>query len=119
MGVARAAGIPSRFTMGIPMTAEPKGKAGGYHCWAHFHDGKRWVPVDISEAQKVVTKDPAKANWFFGHLDPDRVALTVGRDVDYAPRQKGETPLFIVYPYAEVDGNAVAPESRSFTWDAK
>jgi transglutaminase-like putative cysteine protease len=121
MGIARAAGIPARFTMGIPITPDAKGAAAGYHCWAHFFDGASWIPVDISEAQKVVAKDPAKAEWFFGHLDPDRVSLTVGRDVDYAPKQKGDTPLFIVYPYAEVDGKAVAvpKESRSFTWEAK
>jgi transglutaminase-like putative cysteine protease len=120
MGIARAAGIPARFTMGIPMTPDASGTAGGYHCWAHFFDGAHWVPVDASEAQKVVEKDPAKAAWFFGHLDPDRIALTVGRDVDYAPKQRGETPLFIVYPHAEVDGKAVSipKENRSFTWKA-
>jgi transglutaminase-like putative cysteine protease len=120
MGIARAAGIPARFTIGIPITRDPKGSAGGYHCWAHFFDGAHWIPVDISEAQKIAAKDPAKAQWFFGHLDADRLSLTVGRDVNYAPKQKGETPLFIVYPYAEVDGKAVAvpKENRSFTWDA-
>lgn len=119
MGVARAAGIPARFTMGIPITAEPKGTMGGYHCWAHFLDGGRWVPVDISEAQKLLGKDDAKAKWFFGNLDADRLSLSVGRDLTLAPKQQGDKLLFFAYPYVEVDGKAVdvPKENRSFTWD--
>lgn len=119
-GVARAAGIPVRFTMGVPLGTEAKGKAGGYHCWAHFHDGKTWIPVDISEAQKVLAKDKAKADWFFGHVDADRVSLSVGRDVDLVPRQKGPALLFFGYPYVEVDGaelKTLTKEHRSFAWE--
>ena len=128
IGIGRAAGIPVRFTMGIPMAAakdmkDSKGTASGYHCWAHFLDGKNWVPVDISEAQKINDKDPAKAQWFFGHLDPDRVALTVGRDLTLVPKQAGEPLLFFAYPYAEVDGKQVEwPKDnshRSFSWENK
>lgn len=108
-----------QFTMGIPMT--PEAKAGGYHCWAHFYDGTSWIPVDISEAQKVVAKDPAKAEWFFGHLDADRISLTVGRDLTLSPKQKGDPLLFFAYPYVEVDGKVGADvkDKRSFTWEAK
>ncbi len=76
--------------------------------------------MDISEAQKVVAKDPAKAQWFFGHLDPDRLTLSVGRDLTLMPAQKGPPLLFFAYPYAEVDGKAVdvPKENRSFTWDS-
>lgn len=118
MGVARAAGIPSRFTMGIPITTEPSGTMAGYHCWAHFLDGTSWIPVDISEAQKLLGKDDAKAQWFFGNLDPDRLSLSVGRDVTLAPKQQGSPLLFFVYPYVEVDGKVVdvPKENRSFTW---
>ena len=121
-GIARAGGIPVRFTMGIPLSTEAKGTAGGYHCWAHFYDGTHWIPVDISEAQKVNAKDPAKAQWFFGHLDPDRVALSVGRDLVLSPKQKGEPLAFFAYPYVEVDGKATDPlpkENRAFTWESK
>ena len=120
-GIARAGGIPVRFTMGIPLSTEPKGTAGGYHCWAHFFDGTHWIPVDISEAQKINAKDPAKAQWFFGHLDPDRVALSVGRDLTLVPKQKGDPLQFFAYPYVEVDGKAtdVPKENRSFTWETK
>ena len=118
IGVGRAAAIPVRFTMGISLTPKAEDKTNGYHCWAHFHDGTTWVPVDISEAQKVNAKDPAKAQWFFGHLDADRIALTVGRDITLEPKQKGPALLHFVHPYAEVDGKPVdlPKESRTFSW---
>ena len=121
-GIARAGGIPVRFTMGIPLSTEAKGTAGGYHCWAHWSDGKSWNPVDISEAQKIAAKDAAKAEWFFGHLDPDRLALTVGRDLTLSPKQAGKPLLFFAYPYVEVDGvetpkDPDAAKKRSFTWE--
>ena len=118
-GIARAAGIPVRFTMGVPLSTDARGAPAGYHCWAHFHDGKAWIPVDASDAQKVVEKDPAKAQWFFGHLDPDRLALTVGRDLALVPRQKGPPLAFFVYPYAEADGKAieVRKENRFFAFE--
>lgn len=121
-GIARAGGIPVRFTMGVPLSTDAKGTAGGYHCWAHWSDGKAWKPVDISEAQKIAAKDAAKAQWFFGHLDADRVALTIGRDLTLAPKQAGKPLLFFAYPYVEIDG-AEAPKDpdtakrRSFTWE--
>lgn len=119
-GIARAGGIPVRFTMGIPLGPEPSGTAGGYHCWAHWHDGASWRPVDASEAQKIQAKDPAKAEWFFGHLDPDRLALSVGRDLTLSPPQAGKPLLFFAYPHVEVDGRElVDPEAkahRSLTW---
>ena len=39
--------------------------------------------------RRSTSKDPAKAQWFFGHLDPDRIALTVGRDINLAPEAEG------------------------------
>jgi transglutaminase-like putative cysteine protease len=120
-GIGRAAGLPVRFTMGIPLSTDKKGAPGGYHCWAHFHDGKTWIPVDISEAQKVNAKDPAKAQWFFGHLDPDRLSLSVGRDLELVPKQKGGPLPFFGYPYVEADGKAVdvPKESRAFAFEDK
>ncbi len=121
-GIARAGGIPVRFTMGIPLSTDASGTAGGYHCWAHWRDGRHWRPVDISEAQKIAAKDHEKAEWFFGHLDADRLALTIGRDLTLAPKQAGPPLLFFAYPYVEVDGvEAVDPNAkadRSFTWKA-
>jgi transglutaminase-like putative cysteine protease len=121
MGIARAANIPARFTMGVSLGAEPTGKPAGYHCWAHFHDGTSWIPLDASEADKVETKDPAKAKWFFGHIDTDRIALTTGRDIDLSPKQKGAPLLFFVYPHVEVDGKQVevTKDHRSFEYTNK
>jgi transglutaminase-like putative cysteine protease len=119
IGVARASGIPARFTMGIPLQPEPQGTYDSYHCWAHWSDGKHWYPVDISEADKVAAQDPARAAWFNGHLTVDRVGLTFGRDLTLAPPQQGEPLNFFVFPYAEADGTPV-PLSKGehwrFTW---
>jgi transglutaminase-like putative cysteine protease len=117
MGIARAAKIPARFTMGVSLGAPPKGNPAGYHCWAHFHDGTSWIPVDASEADKVEAKDPAKAKWFFGNLDADRVALSVGRDLDLAPKQRSGRLLFFVYPYVEVDGKQVDVPGANRTFE--
>jgi transglutaminase-like putative cysteine protease len=119
MGIARAAGIPARFTMGISLPTDATGKGNGYHCWAHYLDGGHWVPVDISEAQKVLEKDPAKAAWFYGHLDADRVSMTIGRDVTLAPKQQGAPLYHFVFPYAEVDGKTVEipKDNRGFTYE--
>jgi hypothetical protein len=73
----------------------------GYHCWAFFSpDGKAWVPVDISEANK----DPNMKNYYFGNLTEDRVTFTTGRDLTLEPKQRGEPLNFLIYPYVEVDG---------------
>lgn len=119
MGIARAAGIPARFTMGISVPTDPKGSGSGYHCWAHFLDADHWVPVDISEAQKVLAKDAAKAAWFYSHLDADRISLSVGRDVNLAPKQQGGPLYHFVFPYVEVDGKSVEvpKEARGFTYE--
>jgi transglutaminase-like putative cysteine protease len=119
LGVGRTAGIPIRFTMGVPF---PTGKDSynGYHCWAHFLDDatKSWVPVDISEADKVAEKDPEKARWFFGHLDPNRITLSYGFHVNLEPRQEGPPLRYVVYPYAEADGKKVEMDNTmwKFSW---
>jgi len=119
LGVGRTAGIPVRFTMGVPFPAG-KDSYNGYHCWAHFLDDatKSWVPVDISEADKVAEKDPEKARWFFGHLDPDRITLSYGFEVNLEPRQEGAPLRYVVYPYAEADGKKVEMDNTmwKFAW---
>jgi len=107
IGVSRAAEIPSRFTMGIPLKPGP-GTYNSYHCWAHWYDGKHWRPVDISEADKIVADDPAGAALFFGNLGRDRLALSIGRDLTLSPPQAGAPLSYFVFPHAEVDGKPVA-----------
>lgn len=101
MSLSRAEAIPAVFEMGY--STLPEGEAnheGGYHCWAWFHEDGRWVPVDISEADK----HPEKASFFFGNLDADRITFSRGRDV-VLPGMKG-LPLNYLPSggYGEVDG---------------
>jgi transglutaminase-like putative cysteine protease len=106
MGLARTKGMPARFEMGfsIPGGEEKEAKVGGYHCWAYvWIDGHGWMPVDISEADK----NPAKAEYFFGTLDADRVTMTGGRDLTLEPAPASGKQNFLVYPLAEVDGKKV------------
>jgi transglutaminase-like putative cysteine protease len=102
ISLARSQKIPARFEIGFPLPQKRgSGQVPGYHCWAFFRpEGKRWVPVDISEANK----DPRKRDYYFGNLSEDRVAFSVGRDLDLVPRQAGKALNFFIYPYAEVDG---------------
>jgi hypothetical protein len=51
IGVARSAGIPARFAIGLPLpAARGSGEIPCYHCWAELYvDGRGWIPVDSSE----------------------------------------------------------------------
>jgi len=106
IALARSRGIPARFTIGFPIGAAKRGQPSdipGYHCWAEFYTGGEWVPIDASEAWK----NPARRDYYFGHLDAARVAFTMGRDLEMTPRQQGEPLNFLIYPYVEVDGKAL------------
>lgn len=107
IAIARSRGIPARFTIGFPLGAAASGAIPGYHCWAEFYAGGEWVPVDASEAWK----HPERRQYYFGHLDPDRVAFTMGRDLVMKPTQQGQPLNFLIYPYVEVDGKPL-PKSN-------
>ena len=110
IALARSRGIPARFTIGFPIGAAKPGQSGeipGYHCWAEFYAGGEWVPVDASEAWK----NPARRDYYFGHLDAARVAFTMGRDLVMTPRQQGEPLNYLIYPYVEVDGKALPKDA--------
>jgi len=100
IAIARSRGIPARFTIGFPLSAASAGTIPGYHCWAEFYAGGQWVPVDASEAWK----HPQLRQYYFGHLDTNRVAFTMGRDLVLKPSQRGAPLNFLIYPYVEVDG---------------
>jgi transglutaminase-like putative cysteine protease len=106
IAIARSRGIPARFTIGFPLGEPSVGEIPGYHCWAEFYAGGEWVPVDASEAWK----HPQLRQYYFGHLDADRVAFTMGRDLVLKPRQSGEPVNFLIYPYVEVDGKPLPKE---------
>jgi hypothetical protein len=106
IAIARSRGIPARFTIGFPLGEAATGQIPGYHCWAEFYSGGQWVPVDASEAWK----HPQLRQYYFGHLDADRVAFTMGRDLMLTPPQSGQPVNFLIYPYVEVDGKALPKE---------
>ena len=120
MSLTRTSGVPSRFLMGASIpTDKSEGEVAGYHCWAEFFaEGRGWVPVDISEADKVADKDPAMAGFYFGGLTKDRIEFTTGRDVPLVPAAASGPRNFFVYPYCEVDGKEAAKESitRKFSF---
>lgn len=112
--LARAAGIPARWSIGFPLAygdgkaagAEPTPVAG-YHCWAEFYTpGAGWVPVDISEARK----HPELKDYFFGGLSGNRVLFTRGRDQLLEPDGGGKRLNYFIYPAARADGADVAVE---------
>ena len=102
IAMCRSRGVPARFEIGYPVPLDREaGDLTGYHCWATFHASDLgWVPVDLSEADK----HPENAAAFLEVTPPDRVLLSVGRDLDLAPSQTGAPINMFVYPYLEVDG---------------
>ena len=114
---ARNLEIPSRFEIGfpIPVKADAKvteGKVGGYHCWAKFLADGRWVPVDISEADK----HPELKEYYFGSLTEDRVQFSIGRDLVLTPKTAAETVNYLAYPYAEVNGKQHKSFRKAFQY---
>jgi transglutaminase-like putative cysteine protease len=102
ISMVRSLGIPAKFEIGFRLPEETKeGKISGYHCWAKFYlKGKGWIPVDISEADK----HPERENYFFGHIDENKVNITTGRDIRIEYARNTEPLNFFVYPYIEVNG---------------
>jgi len=102
IGMARASGIPARFVMGFPLPeAHTQGELPGYHCWAEFYvEEFGWIPVDASEANK----HPEKKEFFFGGLDENRVAFTIGRDIEIDPKGSSVVLNYFIYPYVIIDG---------------
>ena len=105
----RSQKIPSKFEIGFGLPpARGKGEIAGYHCWAKFKpEGKGWIPVDISEANK----NPKLKDYYFGNLTEDRITFSTGRDLVLEPKQAGPPLNFFVYPYVEV-ANKPLPADR-------
>ncbi len=102
ISLSRNQSLAARFEIGFPLpTDSTSGKIGGYHCWAWFlSPEKGWIPVDISEADK----HPEMKDRLFGHLPPDRVAFSTGRDIVLTPASVAGPQNFFIYPHIEVDG---------------
>jgi transglutaminase-like putative cysteine protease len=116
IGMARSAGIPARFAIGLSLPearASAETSINGYHCWAELYiNGRGWVPVDASEA----VKDPSRREYFFGHHDENRLELSRGRNLILNPAQQGPALNFFVDPYAEVDGRTHEAIDRRVTF---
>jgi len=102
IALARASGISARFMIGFPLTLKPADAIPGYHRWAEFYVGGQWIPVDASEAWK----HPQRHDYYFGNLDADRVAFTMGRYLTLSPPQEGRPVNFLIYPLVQVDGRS-------------
>ena len=117
VAISRAAGIPARWVSSISLAGEHKGcDACGYHCYAQFREGDRWIPVDPSDARRIVAKDPRKAAWYFGHAEAANIVLSMGRDLTLAPAQKAGPVNFLTGPYAEVDGKPIEIPAANRTY---
>lgn len=125
IGAVRDLGIPARFEIGFSIPPEiGSGEVAGYHCWARFliknaerNDATsdttgRWIPVDISEADKR----PELRDYYFGNLTADRVRFTIGRDLELDPPQEADPVNFLVYPYVEVDGRPHTAMTHRFAY---
>lgn len=108
IALARSAGIPARFAIGYTIPAgKDEGEIAAYHCWAEFQAEGKWVPVDISEA----SRNPALADYYFGHHPANRFEFTRGRDLIVAPVPASSPINFLVYPLLEVEGKVVKTEN--------
>lgn len=114
ISLARHQHIPARFEIGFPIpTDKETGSVGGYHCWAWFANADRWVAVDISEADK----HPEMKEYYFGHLTPDRVCFTTGRDLRLQPSPDSGPVNFLIYPYVEVEGKPHTKFTKQFSYE--
>jgi len=113
IALARSAGIPARFAIGFTIPSQgTTGKIEGYHCWAEFRAGDKWVPVDISEAAKA----PKLADYYFGHHPANRLELSQGRWLEVQPPTQEGPINFLVHPYVEVNGKVLKGTVGSYAF---
>ncbi|MCH2125801.1 MAG: transglutaminase-like domain-containing protein [Pirellulaceae bacterium] len=113
ISLARSQQIPACFEIGFPLPADRgDGLIEGYHCWGMFHiENKGWIPVDISEGDK----NPALRDYYFGNLSENRVAFTIGRDLELVPKQNGPPLNYFIYPHVEIDGEKLSADQIKVT----
>ncbi len=114
VSLARAAGVPAREVFGLRLGKKDlQDITKGHHCWAEFYlPGTGWVPVDPADVRKIMLKknltlkeaEPYR-KYYFGRVDEFRIVLERGgRAVSLLPRQQAEHVNYLMYPYAEADG---------------
>ncbi|HEU0188523.1 MAG TPA: transglutaminase-like domain-containing protein [Gallionella sp.] len=117
VSVARAAGVPAREVFGLRLgKKDEEDMTGGHHCWAEFYvPGYGWVPADPADVRKAMLVDKLdikgaqdKIDYYFGGIDPYRIALARGGRGYYLNPRQNDGPLnYFMYPYAEVNGKSL------------
>jgi transglutaminase-like putative cysteine protease len=116
VALSRSAGVPSREILGTRISKEGD-ITGAYHCHAEFYlPNYGWVPVDPSDVAKIMLNEELDINdskvieardYFFGAQTETYVDLSTGRDIILNPKQDDEALNYFMYPYAEINGEAI------------
>jgi transglutaminase-like putative cysteine protease len=126
--LCRAAGVPSREVFGLRLGKKAAEEITTWqHCWAEvFLPGYGWLSVDPADVRKAMLVEKLELDnprtkeyrdYFWGNLDPYRVALATGRDLVLNPPQDAPPLNTFGYPYAEVGGTPVDfYEPKTFTY---
>jgi transglutaminase-like putative cysteine protease len=131
VGLARAAGLPSRDVYGIRTAKSELGyKSLGassdkvtksQHCRAEVYiESMGWVPVDPADVRKVILEEPqmesAARKRLFGSWEMNWMAYNFAHDVTL-PGSSGEPVPFLMYPQAETEAgrlNSLDPSSFQY-----
>ena len=135
IALARAAGVPCREVLGLRTGRNAEQDVTTWqHCWVEFYlPGYGWVPVDPADVRKAMLKqqltleDPQVAELretFWGRVDPYRIRLSEGRDLQLNPAQQGPAVNYLMYPFAQVGGETLDwldPKTFTYTitWQQK
>jgi hypothetical protein len=60
--------------------------------------------------QRLTLDDPSVEKlreYFWGHVDPYRIRLSEGRDLQLNPPQQGPAINYLMYPFAQVGGDTL------------
>jgi transglutaminase-like putative cysteine protease len=116
VALSRSVGVPAREILGTRISKNGD-ITGAYHCMAEFYlPNYGWVPVDPSDVAKLMlnedleindTKVIDARNYYFGAQTETYIYLGTGRDIILNPKQDNGPLNYFMYPYAEVNGEAL------------
>ena len=118
VALLKGAGVPAREVFGLRLPSSgQKDVTNWQHCWAEFYvPNVGWLVADPGDYLKALLEKKLSPSspeakrlkkYFFGHVDPFRVRLSIGRDLILNPPQDSEPLNYFMYPYAEVKGQPV------------